>query len=379
MILDPRSISIMASLIGVVMGLVLFGLRRSFPERMRTALGIWGTAPLLGVAAALFYALDRVASPLAAVVFGNALMLAGLLCFHFGSQVFYGLHSTWRFWLAVGVPLIAALAFFLEVVPDYRIRVVLFTCTVAATLLAHARLLYRHGRGFAARFTMAIMALQALVALARAATTFWFDTAQAERYTPSLVQLVYLSTFNFTLLLVCVGVLLMASERLREEFEHLASHDGLTGALTRRAILEACAAEWERWKRHGTPFAILLLDIDHFKRINDQWGHLAGDQVLTGFAQRISATLRKTDRLGRYGGEEFLVLLPLADAEHALATAERLRLATEQIQQPVACTVSVGVAAAQAEDAGIDTLLARADAALYQAKRQGRNQVAAQP
>jgi diguanylate cyclase (GGDEF)-like protein len=382
MSLDPRSITLMTSLIGVVMGLLLFGLRRSFPQRMRAALGIWGLAPLLGLAAALSYALDRLTSPLAGVVFGNGLMLAAFLCFHFGSQRFYGLRSTWRFWLAVGVPLVAALAFFLVAVPDYRVRVALHNGVTAMALLAHARVLRRHGRGFAPRFTMAVLALQALVMLARAATTFWLDAADATRYTPTLLQLAYLTSFNFTLLLLCVGVLLMASERLREEFEYLATHDELTGTLTRRAILEACAAEWERWKRYGTPFAILLLDIDHFKRINDRWGHLTGDQVLAGFAQRARATLRKTDRLGRYGGEEFLALLPQADAEHALATAERLRLATEQFQPPqqlAACTVSVGVAAVQAQDAGIDTLLARADIALYQAKRQGRNQVAILP
>ena len=380
MSLDPRSISIMASLIGVVMGLVLFGLRRGFPERMRTALGIWGLAPLLCLAAALIYALDKVVPPLTTVVGGNALLLAGVLCFHFGSQRFYGLRSTWRRWLAMGVLLLAALAFFLEVVPDYRVRVALFTCAIAAALLAHARVLWRHGRGFASRFTLTVMVLQALVVLARAVTTFWFDTADAQRYTPSTVQVVYLATFNFSLLLVCVGVLLMASERLREELEHLATHDGLTGALTRRAILEACATEWERWKRYGTPFSILLLDIDHFKRINDQWGHQAGDQVLVGFARRVSATLRKTDRLGRYGGEEFLVLLPEADATHALATAERLRRAAGQPAQPVGCTVSVGVAtveAAQSTGGDIDTLLAQADAALYRAKHEGRNRVAA--
>ncbi|MFT3814662.1 MAG: GGDEF domain-containing protein [Acidovorax sp.] len=379
MSLDPRSITLMTSLISVVMGLLLFGLRRSFPERMRATLGIWGLGPLLGLASALSYALDRFTSPLAGVVFGNGLMLAAFLCFLFGSQMLYGLRSTWRGWLAAGVPLVAALAFFLVVVPDYRIRVALHNSVVAAALLAHARLLWRHGRGFAPGFTMTVTTLQALVMLARAATTFWLDTADATRYTPSLFQLAYLTSFNFSLLLICMGVLLMASERLREEFEYLASHDGLTGALTRRAILEACATEWARWKRYGTPFSILLLDIDHFKRINDQWGHQAGDRVLAGFAECISAALRKTDRLGRYGGEEFLVLLPHADAAHALATAERLRQATAHLQQPVACTVSAGAATVQAADAGIDTLLAHADAALYRAKHQGRNQVAAHP
>lgn len=378
--LDLRSLAIMAGLIGVVMGFVLLGLRRSFPARipgMRT----WGAAPLLCAASTLFYGLDGRLTPLAIVLGGNALLLAGVACFYFGSQRFYGLRSSWRIWLAIGLAMLAGLTVFLLVHPDYRIRVALFTATLAAVVLAHVRLLRRKGRGFAPRFTMTVLALQAIVLLVRAVTTFWLDAADTSRFAPSSAQMAYIAAFNFSVLLVCIGVLLMASERMRAEFEYLATHDGLTGALTRRAIFQACTVEWERWKRYGTAFSLLLLDIDHFKRINDQWGHQAGDKVLADFSALAAANLRKVDRLGRYGGEEFLVLLPPSDGASARAMAERLRHIAEQslggLRHP-GCTISVGVATVHATDANVDALLARADAALYQAKNRGRNQVVAQ-
>lgn len=381
MFLDPRSVSAMSGLISIVMGFVLFGLRSSFPPRIQKGMRLWGIAPLLCAASTLAYGLDGHVPPLAIVLGGNALLLAGVACFYFGSQRFYGLRSTWRYWLAVGLAVLAGLATFLVVHPDYRIRVALFTSTLAAMVLAHARLLWRRGRGFAPRFTMTVLTLQAAVLLVRAVTTFWLDAADTSRFGTSTVQMVYLATFNFSGLLVCIGVLLMASERMRAEFEYLATHDGLTGTLTRRAILDACAVEWERWKRYGTAFSLLLLDMDHFKRINDQWGHQVGDKVLADFSTQASATLRRIDRLGRYGGEEFLVLLPQSQGAAARATAERLRHIADQsldgLQHP-GCTISVGVATVHATDTSVDALLARADAALYQAKNGGRNRVVTQ-
>lgn len=185
------------------------------------------------------------------------------------------------------------------------------------------------------------------------------------------------AAFGFSVLLVSIGVLLMASERLRLEFEHIASHDTLTGALSRRALLECCQHELERCRRYGRPAALLMLDIDHFKAVNDRHGHLVGDRVLREVVDAVRQALRQADRIGRYGGEEFVVLLPETDRPAALAVAERMRLAVARRRGAPACTTSIGLSCLQAEDAGTDALLARADAALYRAKAQGRNRVEA--
>jgi diguanylate cyclase (GGDEF)-like protein len=158
----------------------------------------------------------------------------------------------------------------------------------------------------------------------RGLSSLWMDAPDTDRLAPSWMQTAYLGTYSFSVLLVCVGVLLMASERVRSEFEHLATHDGLTGALTRRALLDLADQEMRRWQRYQQPFSMLMLDVDHFKQINDNHGHLVGDAVLRDVVAKMGHALRGSDRLGRYGGEEFLVLMPGTDLAAARAVAERI-------------------------------------------------------
>lgn len=167
---------------------------------------------------------------------------------------------------------------------------------------------------------------------------------------------------------------------LRAELERVATHDALTGAANRRLFLELLQREIERARRHAAPLGLLMLDLDHFKAINDTHGHAAGDAVLRGFVQRCGAALRPSDVLGRLGGEEFAAMLPGAEPAQIGAIAERLRAGVAQ--QPFAlpggatlvATVSVGAVAAR-PDEDADALLMRADRALYEAKRSGRDRV----
>jgi two-component system, cell cycle response regulator len=167
--------------------------------------------------------------------------------------------------------------------------------------------------------------------------------------------------------------LIYAREKLRER----ATSDSLTCLWNRAAILEILQQELERAQRADVTLSILLADLDHFKRINDTYGHLAGDVVLRETAHRMRATIRPYDRIGRYGGEEFLLVLPDCQVPGAIALAERLRLAVggEGIalaEGMVSVTLSLGIATS--EMAGdIPDLLSAADAALYRAKHHGRN------
>jgi diguanylate cyclase (GGDEF)-like protein len=161
--------------------------------------------------------------------------------------------------------------------------------------------------------------------------------------------------------------------------EEIAMRDVLTGAYNRRHLLDALRREIARAQRIGAPLAICLMDIDHFKRVNDNWGHAAGDAVLRHFATLASAGLRAVDVFGRFGGEEFLLVVPDTDARGAAAVAERIRAAAEQgtfpgIPSGQQLTVTIGVAG-RARDEGGNALLARADLALYRGKEAGRNRV----
>lgn len=178
--------------------------------------------------------------------------------------------------------------------------------------------------------------------------------------------------------------ILELEEHLRSAYDKLqfqATHDPLTGVLSRAAILGTMQTELTRAQRQGTTIGILLADLDHFKRVNDTYGHLAGDAVLREVAQRMRSSVRPYDMVGRYGGEEFLVVLPGCSVEQAMSRAEELRLSVgrrpiETSEGIIPMTLSLGVTVGGGLQSGdLEWLLRAADVALYQAKNGGRNQV----
>ncbi len=164
-------------------------------------------------------------------------------------------------------------------------------------------------------------------------------------------------------------------KQLLDQIRIQATHDDLTGLHNRRHLMSVMEIERERQQRGGPPYSVLVLDIDHFKAINDRYGHQGGDRVLVKFAEVVQAALRSIDHFGRYGGEEFLVVLPQTELEAARAAARRIRAAVEATPFPdvgQALTVSIGVACA-APGEHHDKVFSRADRALYSAKQNGRN------
>jgi diguanylate cyclase (GGDEF)-like protein len=166
----------------------------------------------------------------------------------------------------------------------------------------------------------------------------------------------------------------------RADAERLARTDELTGMRNRRAFYELGELAMAQAKRYDDPIAVISLDIDHFKKVNDTWGHATGDETLRLVALIIQRTIRTSDIAGRVGGEEFAIVLPRATPEQALAMAERLRAAMEKAplyhdRGEIHFTSSFGVAVRDAENDTLDRLLAEADKALYEAKEGGRNRV----
>lgn len=167
----------------------------------------------------------------------------------------------------------------------------------------------------------------------------------------------------------------------REELRFKATYDALTGLCNRGVILDALSREYSRRSREGGSFGTILVDLDHFKRVNDTYGHLSGDEVLKETSRRMCASVRPYDVVGRYGGEEFLILVPSSDRTNIMRLAERIRLAIEShpvraASGEISVTASFGVVACSNEHPyDLGTLLRLADEALYQAKRLGRNRV----
>jgi diguanylate cyclase (GGDEF)-like protein len=166
--------------------------------------------------------------------------------------------------------------------------------------------------------------------------------------------------------------------RFISQLQHASRQDALTGLLNRRAFDEALDAEVQRSRRMGEPFSVLMIDVDRFKAINDRHGHAAGDRALQHLATLLAGHMRDIDRVGRYGGEEFVVLLPATELSEAVITAERLRQDVQALparwqEHPLALSISVGVAQWHGQGDSAPSLLARSDEALYRAKQAGRN------
>jgi diguanylate cyclase (GGDEF)-like protein len=177
---------------------------------------------------------------------------------------------------------------------------------------------------------------------------------------------------------ITLGYIFLISARLVERLRQQAEIDHLTEIFNTRALSKLAGKALSMARRKDTILSILLIDIDHFKGINDSYGHAAGDRVLRDFAKTLSKNIRPCDVVGRMGGEEFTILLPDTDKSEAYNVAERLRVIVEKSEfrhksAQIQFTISVGITSSDGKEKDFDLIMREADTALYQAKREGRN------
>lgn len=178
------------------------------------------------------------------------------------------------------------------------------------------------------------------------------------------------------LLAVVFGVLLARIKTSNDRLQEIAGTDPLTGLCNRRSLEKNITVCIDNYKRHGIKFSVLIFDIDDFKAINDTYGHQDGDRVLVSISDILKSSSRAADFCARWGGEEFIIVLPNEDINGAINKAEKLRIAIEStVSSPAKITCSFGVSDCQTEGASIENIIKRADAALYHAKFMGKNRV----
>lgn len=370
--LDPRSLIAMAGAMSLLMALVLWLMRRSYPPSIR-GLELWATAPLLWLVSTVLFSLRGRVPDMLGLVVANSLLLLGSMCYHQGTRRFFGQPTAWRPWLVWLAVTVAVMTVLTVVYPSYLLRVGFFTVSVSLVYGSLLLFLMRHGGdSFPVRLVQAVLVLHLLVLVFRV-YTLSRGLGGSDVMDRNPVQALYIGAYTATSLLLPIGGVLMATDRLRRELEHLATHDALLPVLNRRAFLQTFQRELVRARRHGKGPALLMLDLDHFKAINDNHGHQHGDAVLLHVVQRIQASLRATDVLARHGGEEFAVLLPETTVADALVLAQRLHATLAQ-GHALDCTVSIGATGWLGANDTVDAMLLRADAALYRAKDAGRNQ-----
>lgn len=380
MILDTRTLIIVLVGIGVLLSIAAFLTWRA--HRHITALAYWAGGALVGAGGLALVMLYGVWPPALVIPLSNALVAASYLLNWFGVRSFAGQRIPWRRGLALLTALTAGNLWFVVMANDVTARILIGSAGITGLSLLAAISLWRMGPedkpGRAQRVTALVFLFHALFVAGRAALTAGSGPVDGI-LTPNLVQ-----SAGFLEAIMAVtgwgfGFLAMTSERLQADLDRIGTIDPLTGAYNRRAFMKHADKELARAQRNGAPLTLLLLDLDRFKRVNDTFGHLAGDALLRLFSETVTARLRRTDLFGRYGGEEFCLLLPDTDRSGAAVLAEALRRDVAARPLPfqgheIAASVSIGIAACRSGE-DLDAALAAADLALYRAKRNGRNQV----
>jgi diguanylate cyclase (GGDEF)-like protein len=374
--LDPATIVFMASLMAGAMSIVLFAAHRSFPTDIQ-GLRHWAIGLLLLVVAALFYSARNMLPTIANVLLmaANSSLLWGLGFSMTGTQLFYGKKPQWWLFHAVWTVGMVGNGYWLLIEPNFSARIATFSFLVLIFYGQQLRLILRHGEShFSTKFFGSLMLLQTVVVLARGMTVL-SGSQHADLLQPGSFQSVCLATSNFMVLLLAVAFMTVATRRLQTILELRSTLDPLTQVLNRRGFADMYAKERALLQRNGGHLAMLSVDLDFFKTINDKHGHQTGDQVLVHIAAVIGASLRTFDHVARFGGEEFVVLLPRTGVERALTVAERIQQALKLPCALPTCTVSIGLACQTDADEDLDSLLMRADKALYRAKERGRDRV----
>lgn len=278
-------------------------------------------------------------------------------------------------WLLIGVWLMAPV-YFTVVQPDLRVRLVLASVGPAVFFLLGARVMWAHARGYPARQLFAVLCAGHGLFLLGRPGLFRLGANHLE-----VVSVVVLVESIVALNILGFSILMLVNEHVTTALRRLAESDSLTGVFNHRAFIGFLGKAIGVEARLNRCPPVLLIDLDHFKQVNDTWGHQTGDEVLRHFVAVASACLRQGDVLGRLGGEEFAVFLPLASEAEATQVAERLRaqIAAQPLQTargPVALSVSIGVAQGRPGESA-EAVLGRADQAMYRAKAAGRNRVVA--
>ena len=375
--LDPRTIMLMTTLMCAAMTIVMFSVYRSF-RREVDGLGHWSAGLLLLVCASVLFGTRHVLPDAVSLLGANASLLLGIGLSMLGTEKFYGQKPSLRFYALACVLGTAGLAWWLLAHSDFSMRVAIFSLTVFLFYARQAQLVWLHGeRHFSSFFFGGLMFVQAGVVLVRGVSAMLYGGTHVDLLVAGTRASIYLAAANFMALLLTVGFMTMATRRLQTILERRSTHDPLTQVLNRRGFGDCYARAKASLRRHRRPLTLLSIDLDYFKLINDRHGHAVGDQVLAHVAMVISGALREADCVARFGGEEFVVLMPDMAPHHALSAAERLRglLCAPNGKGLPSCTVSIGVACQASEHEELEQLLSRADAALYLAKENGRDRI----
>jgi diguanylate cyclase (GGDEF)-like protein len=373
---------IIGAFLNVLIAFMLLFVRSSLPVIYQSSLRWWWLGLLLQPTGFFLIAMRGYLPAAFSVVLANMMIAGSLACYAIAIRMFTGVRQQRVIAGALVMTAGIVAAWFSLVTDNMLARVILLSFTHALLLAFGARAIYRQELKITrVSHTLAGMFVIAAIAMFSRAL---YHLASQDPIT-NIFDLRWPTVVSYGLggllpIVGTIGFLLMCTERSQKDLQRMASEDPLTGVYNRRALAEFGLREIARARRHGAPLSAILVDIDYFKKINDELGHAAGDLALVETVRRLKKNLRSEDYLGRMGGEEFLILLPDTGIEQAQVLANRIRedFANQPmslLEQSRSITLSGGVTLLSADDHLFDDMLRRADKAMYSAKAQGRNRM----
>jgi diguanylate cyclase (GGDEF)-like protein len=379
---DIRSALLVGALLTAVVGGLLLLVTRGFPPSYRLSMYWWVAGTLMLPASFVTMAARDFVPLWVSVVLSNAFVVGGFAAYAIALEIFHGLpRRRLRLWL-LATAVVLSSVWLAQVIHSPALRlsvVVLLMATMLACVISN---LYgsSRSRGRTRHILGSVVVLAVAILVYRAVTMYLDPSLVTAVFALSRVQVFSYAVGSVLPVVASFGFLLMCTERSQRDLERAARVDYLTDCYNRRAIEELGARAIAAARRHGMPLAVLVIDIDHFKKINDELGHAAGDLALVQAVGRIRTTLRTEDLLGRLGGEEFIVLMPNTDSSAAVVAGERIRQTFSATPLPLdgelrKVTLSVGAAVLAPADRQFSQLLLRADRAMYAAKNAGRDLV----
>ncbi len=381
--LDPRTALLIATLMMLLNGIVLGLMHKELAEDVRPSALNWRVGTLVLAVACVLLALQGLLPKVFVLPLANGCLLLGLMAYLRAVSLFCGKRISLVYWLPVLIT-VASIYWFTAHSPNMGARIVIGSFAMAILVFASAAYLLAFSKNDASISQTVLAATFLFLGLFMLIRGIYFLLSP----TAMLTILDETSWWNiltpiFAAILPVIGTtayLLMCSHRMRRRWELAASTDYLTGLANRRSVVLAGERAFLMAQRHEMALSVAVVDVDYFKNINDRFGHDKGDLALQHIVTVLETIGRKTDLLGRYGGEEFVVLLEKTNHQQALVIAQRMRLAIQESVfniegYDISMSVSIGLATVQETDRSFDNLLQRADKALYAAKDLGRNRV----
>jgi diguanylate cyclase (GGDEF)-like protein len=377
---DLKTIIFMSMLLTFMLSMLL-AITRTHHKEVHGP-GYWAVGNLV-IGLGMVLVLMQLDAPKIVFLPGMALIGAGLALYLNGIQAFIGKVPDHRIPVGIFILLVLIDLYFVPIGHNLRMAVILASIVFSAIYFYSARLTFSRDEGLVGSLYWINSSLYLLMALLMLGRGIYASRVGTEVFDSFAIWPVNAYTFMLgavSQFFISSLFVLILSYKLNQNLESIATIDGLTGVLNRRGLEDAAIKMQDMCKRINLSMAVLLIDIDHFKKVNDQHGHLTGDEVLRHLAKNISEMLRSSDVLGRYGGEEFCVFMPNTNENEALGLAERIRSGVEakplKLKHPtINSTVSIGVADSVRAGYDFKGLIATADTAMYVAKKSGRNRV----